>query len=258
MLILQRLTMQDNGDANGTKTLIWTDTNMSKVLRFNFSRDVNDPLNPFNLDPTDLNITMNSDYVGTAPIGAVTVNDDDSGKATATGNTLMVYGRTHASRQRYDGNSGDANIYYEVYCFATDTSGILCIPTLLSANISPDLRRTDDIRWYINEIHDTADGTVGTVVQEGGEDEVNATTPTAATPARTTLTYDESSGYPYKTTMENNASNWLIHNEDNIDATVNQFQVEFTSQGSWSGEQDTTTTTTDNNTSTVTNRRSMW
>ncbi|MDO9266106.1 MAG: hypothetical protein Q7U00_03390, partial [Sulfurimonas sp.] len=49
-------------------------------------------------------------------------------------------------------------------------------------------------------------------------------------------------GYPYKTTMHNNASIWLIQNETNPNATTNEFQVEFTDQADWSGAHDTSNT----------------
>lgn len=72
------------------------------------------------------------------------------------------------------------------------------------------------------------------------------------------MTYDGSFGHPYKTTMENNASRWLIYNEDVPTATMNQFSVEFDrAGGAWSGEHKTDTTTKDQN-ATTTNRRIMW
>ena len=73
------------------------------------------------------------------------------------------------------------------------------------------------------------------------------------------LNYDDKTfGYPYKTTMENNASSWLIHNPKNPDATTNEFSVEFSRKsGGWSGKHDTDTVTKDHNV-TNTNRRSMW
>jgi hypothetical protein len=166
------------------------------------------------------------------------------------------YGRTHAARQRFVGNQGVANIYYEVYCFDT-ISGNDCNKTLLQDGVNS--RRTNDLRWYINTEHNTTnDGEVGLVTQQDGSALVGTTVPTLNTPAVSVLTYDETLGYPYKTTMENNASTWLIYNEDNINATTNEFSVEFEQiGGSWSGEHETNTTTNDTNV-TRTNRRSMW
>ena len=74
----------------------------------------------------------------------------------------------------------------------------------------------------------------------------------------TNLVYTGGRGYPYKATMENNASNWLIYSKYNSAATKNQFEVEFdTGAATWAGVRETNTTTTSNVTS-KTNRRSMW
>jgi len=72
------------------------------------------------------------------------------------------------------------------------------------------------------------------------------------------LKYDKSFGYPYKTTMENNASSWLIYNDYDSTATKNQFSVEFEGGDSyWSGVHETNSSTKDSD-AIRTNRRSMW
>ena len=58
--------------------------------------------------------------------------------------------------------------------------------------------------------------------------------------------------------MENNASNWLIYNKYNPNATTNEFQVEFIKPGGdWAGVHETNSTT-NKNASDNTNRRLMW
>ena len=249
---------KDNGDINGTKSLVWADTNLSKVLRFNFPRSTNSAVNPFDLNATDLNITLSSNYSGTAPIGNAVISSDNSGISTATGSAKMLYGRTHASRQRYEGNSGTANIYYEVFCFRTDSNGVTCNKNLLPNGINS--KRTDDIRWFINENHTVVSGNAGKVVEKDSKNNVTSAGVTSGNhPDNSTLmTYNENIGYPYKTTMENNASSWLIYNPDDPTATRNEFSVEFekTVTG-WSGEHETDTTTKDP-VSVKTNRRVLW
>jgi hypothetical protein len=66
-----------------------------------------------------------------------------------------------------------------------------------------------------------------------------------------------SKGYPYKTTIQNEASPWLIYNESDPAATRNEFQVEFNNAGVWSGKYDTETTTK-NSSAKDTNRRIIW
>lgn len=223
-------TQFDSNDTNGTAEFNY---------KINFDRNVTKVVNPFMVVVTDINATDVDAVNGT--------NSVDS-------NATFLFGRTHASRQRYEGPTGTANIYFESYCFTG------CDKTLLNG-FSPSMLRTDDVRWYINEAHVlTNDGLAGAVSEKATSVKVTATplTTTNPPPQTTTLTYNPTnSGYPYKTTMENNASNWLIQNETNPIATTNEFQVEFNNQGDWTGENETSTTTKDSNTS-ITNRRIMW
>jgi hypothetical protein len=168
-----------------------------------------------------------------------------------------LYGRTHASRQRYQVPTGTANIYYEAYCFGT-IGGNNCNKILLPQGINS--KRTDDIRWFINESHTLNEGNAGTVTEKATTTHVAVAGSTSGDhpDTSTLMTYDETQGYPYKTTMENNASRWLIYNRDNPTATRNQFQVEFEDAASgWSGAHETNTTTKDVGT-VKTNRRIMW
>lgn len=211
--------------------------------KINFDRNATKVVNPFMVVVNDLNVT----------------DKDGASGAKAGGNATFLFGRTHASRQRYyDATApyqGLANIYYESFCF-----GALCNKTLLPNGINST--RTDDVRWYVipNPFHTTpTDGVVGTVVQKGGLNIVTASpqAPTTGNPSTTTLTYTGAKGFPYKTTMENNASIWLIQNETNPNATKNEFQVEFDLSGGWTGEHETNTTTK-TPAGTTTNRRIMW
>ncbi|MCK9455172.1 MAG: hypothetical protein WCY51_05985 [Sulfurimonas sp.] len=256
-----------NGTMNnpaGTITLGTNDFNQSNsgaantILNLNFDRNVTNVLNPERITfsaydancstPTDC--TMNADLVA---------DKTTQGTINLDLNLTHLYGRTHASRQRYDGNTGTANIYFESYCFGT-VGGNTCDRALLPNGVNS--RRVDDVRWFINDNHNIAnDGNVSIVVQRGGAnvpaDTVVATDNPIGNPSVTTLDYDGSRGYPYKTTMENNASLWLIYNESNPFANRNEFQVEFDNVGDWTGESETDTTTRSVGGAT-TNRRLMW
>ena len=173
----------------------------------------------------------------------------------------FYYGRAHAGKQRYqvpDDSPYPANIYYEVYCFGNGCD------TNVVKSINPQLTHVDDIRWYQNPLHSASnDGNTTAVFEQDGINKVTPTYPfpplwNSTNPATVQLTYDGSLGYPYTTTMEINASGWLIYNENNANATSNPFQVEFNQAGTgWSGERETSTTTKAPNTS-KTNRRTMW
>lgn len=246
-----------DGDANGTRTIAWNENNTSQYLRFNFQRDVNQTANPFDVNGGDLNITITSNYIDPDDMDTAEITGSRIGTIQpADGNVTFLYGRTHASRQRYQEDSGTANIYFESYCFGSG-----CTKTLLPNGINST--RTDDVRWYVNGAHTVPDdGAVGIVVQKGGAnvaaDIVDATDNPIGNPSITTIDYDENQGYPYKTTMQNEASLWLIYNESDSAATRNEFQVEFHNQGDWTGDNATDTTTNTPTDKASTNRRIMW
>lgn len=252
-------------DANLTTTADYFTFDMNGTMRtrtiLNFHRDINATANPEDINFTAFGVYDENNIFNADLSSSKTADDNGTGDI----NTLAIkhyYGRTHASRQRYEGPTGNANIYYEVYCFNT-TNGNQCDKILLQNGT--DSNRTDDIRWYINTNHNKAsDGDISTLlVRERGPNNVV----TEDFPSRNEaighitevkLDYDEFFGYPYKTTMENNASKWLIYNRDDPTATRNYFSVEFEKVGAdWSGEHNTSSTTT-NTGSAKSNRRSTW
>ncbi|MBE0514284.1 Ig-like domain-containing protein, partial [Sulfurimonas sp.] len=94
-------TQFDSNDTNGTAEFNY---------KINFDRNTSKVVNPFAVVVNEINAT-DTDNVSGVNIG---------------GNATFVYGRTHASRQRYQGDTGTANIYFESYCSGTD-----CVKTLL-------------------------------------------------------------------------------------------------------------------------------
>jgi len=223
-------TQFDSNDTNGTAEFNY---------KINFDRNTSKVVNPFAVVVNEINAT-DTDNVSGVNVG---------------GNATFVYGRTHASRQRYrvpEDNPYPANIYFESYCFGSG-----CDKTLLPNGVNST--RTDDVRWFRNLNHITpTDGAVGIVVQKGGvntaADIVDATDNPVGNPSITNLNYDGSRGYPYKATMQNEASLWLIYNESDPTANRNEFQVEFDDTGDWTGEHNTSTTTK----TPAGNRRIMW
>jgi len=221
-------------DAN--KTLFDTNAIADFNLSINFNREKNNSINPFIFTLKDINIT-----------------DEDNASSTISTNqdATFVYGRTHSSRQTFVGNTGSSNIYFEVYCNSSD-----CNKTLLQNKTSPNLKHTNDMRWFINENHSIPnDGTIGIVTQKYGNG-INITTQDA-NPSTATFKYEEKYGYPYKTTIQNSASSWLIYNPDDATSTKNSFQVEFIKIGEWTGEKETDTTTKNIGSAKI-NRRTIW
>jgi len=242
---------QKLGFEKGTVNILFDEENTTKQLSFNFNRAVNNSINPFVVKGSDTNLTAISSYT------AIGDTVDVKGNKVAENNATFLYGRTHASRQRYVGNSGKAFIYYEAYCSAGS-----CNKSLLPDGLNS--KNTNDLRWFVNSKHNTlSDGNItndeifekaNTLVIENFTNR-NETLPYVSS---VELIYNESQGYPYKTTMENNASSWLIYNEHDENAIRNEFSVEFSKEsGNWSGKHETDTVTKDYNTPN-TNRRSMW
>ncbi|MGE4419974.1 MAG: hypothetical protein AB7D38_09090 [Sulfurimonas sp.] len=257
-----------NGTMNNPASTLTLGTNdfnqtnngsVNTLLNLNFNREVNTSVNPERLtfSTYDSNCSVITDCTMNADL---ITNKLADGSRILNLNVTHLYGRTHASRQRYNTPlNNQANIYFESFCFGT-VGGNTCNKTLLPNGITS--RRVDDVRWFINDDHNiTNDGSVGIVLQKGGAnviaDIVDATDNPIGNPSITTLNYDESKGYPYKTTMQNEASTWLIYNESNVNAITNEFQVEFDNIGAWTGEHETNTTTKTPEGAT-TNRRIMW
>ena len=234
---------------NLPSTLFTTDHNGTADLsvRINFKRDKSQSLNPFVVHFNDINISDQSEP-------SLTVYNENDHNISLDGN--LLYGRTHATRHRFKDKNGTAFIYFEAYCYGSG-----CSKTLLPNGV--DSNSTDDPRWFKNTLHTSISGVAGSVNQKGfaiGAGHVTGTTTSNTNPASTTLNYNAwaTKGYPYKTTMENNASSWLIYNKYDSTDTKNEFEVEFENPNSdWAGRHETNTTT-NSNAASRTNRRSMW
>ena len=238
------------GFTGGLKSVLWTETNSSQNIMFNFQRDTNVTLNPFVINGSNVNLTANSTYPSVPVV---------TGSTVSSSSATFIYGRTNAPRQRINGNSGTALIYYEAFCSGVDSNGTTCNKSFLPNG--PSSKSNDDPRWFKNTLHNVATlNHVGVVAQKSGLGIVTAGTANNANPSSVTLTYTEANtrGYPYKTTMENTPATWLVYNKyDSLD-TTNEFEVEFEGgSSSWAGKHETDTTTNAGGTI-KTNRRSMW
>ncbi len=212
------------------------------IVYFNIDRNVSKSLNPIQITLVDANTSTSwmTNPGSPAAFNGTTLNKSYN----------FLYGRAHAPKQRYSVPEDApyiADIYYEAYCY-----GVGCDKTLL-----PSTKHTDDIRWYKNTTHTTGnDGNVSAVTEKGS---IGKVTPDSlsntANPTTVNLPYDGSYGYPYTTTMELNASKWLIYKED---GTANSFQTEYNKASTgWSGKHETSAETNTTG-SAKTNRRTMW
>jgi len=239
-------------DINVTKTLATTDArvqttqayfikdlngSMNTLLNLNYNREANASANPklitvnhYEVNCTNAltDCTFNADLIN---------NKTTHGIINIDANVSHYYGRTNAPRQVFIGNIGTVPIYYEIFCNGTGCNQALLLNAAASTN-------NDDPRWFVNTTHNIADsGVVGNITQKHAIGTVSVDLVSAANPADANLTYNFSKGYPYKTSMENNASSWLIYNRYDINDTNNEFEVEFQSgESSWTGKHETVNT----------------
>ncbi len=246
-LLENNITNQSIGFINGNATLDTTGLDSNRNLFFNFSRDTSTALNPFRVNSADVSINISSVYA-TTTITAAAVNP--------LNNATFVYGRTNSPLSRFgENNNQSAFIYYEIYCnLATG-----CNKTLLP---STNPTYTDDPRWFVNTTHTLVSGTAGNINQKGygvgGGYVTQNTAPDGSATNFVILSYNGTRGNPYKTTMENTPSNWLVYNRYDSSDTNNEFIISFEGgKNSWAGK-NTSKTRVDRNASTTSNRRSLW
>ena len=254
---------------NSTAPVVVIDSNFTKisagslatVLNLNFERTPNNPQNPetiaFTNYEVNCSVSANCRYVAGVESG-VLVSGEAGGSVDINQSIRHYYGRTHAPRQQFiypkgltTSDPAIAFIYYEVYC-----SGTGCDKTLLQDGLTSNT--TDDPRWFVNTQHTSGYGNANTIKQKNSLNIVTATNASGNAPDSTNLVYTGGKGYPYRTTMENNASNWLIYDKYNPGVIANEFDVEFLkSSSNWAGVHETDNNTKDT-ASDKTNKRSMW
>jgi len=229
---------------------------MRTRLNMNYVREKNTTINPTTL--TFIKYQVNCTNAATdCTFNADLVNNKTTKGIKDLNSTIPIrhyYGRTHAPRTTINGSDGNVSMYYEVFC-----NGATCNKALLQDGTNSNT--TDDPRWFVNTKHTNEAGTAAqtTTIQKNAAKVTVTREANGNHPDYIGLHYDDStSGYPYKATMENNASNWLIYNKYNPNATTNEFQVEFIKPGGdWAGVHETNSTT-NKNASDNTNRRLMW
>lgn len=226
-------------------------------LHMNFARSVNNAINPLVVSFIDFNVTCTIS-ANCQMKADLTSAHEAVGQKLIPGTVTHYYGRVHAPRYRISDNTGTSRLYYEVYCDPNTASNPCTIinPGDHALTMPNRLLSVDDIRWYRNEAHTS-----------GIEGDINASLPPKGLDALTlnsrvdydqaSFIYDESKGYPYKTTIQIPSDSWLIYNKFDAAATVNFFELEFNSAGRSVGKH-IGVSNTDSNASRNTNRRIQW
>jgi len=250
---------------NTNKVIVKGNNNLQEwISPLNFTNGVGKAKVHFNIDRNN-SVSLNPVAITVIDVNTSTAWMSNPGSPkNFTGATLnksfnYIYGRTNAPRQRFVGNTGTAFIYYQGYCSGTDVNNNTCDKSLLPDGTSSV--SNDDPRWFNNPLHNSSTdgiaGTAATIIQKNGQTDVTTTSLSTHNPESARLQY-HGSDYPYKTTMTNKPSPWLIYNKYKSDTNTTEFEVEFTNNNSqWAGQHETNTSTT-KNASDMTNRRSMW
>jgi hypothetical protein len=127
------------GFVGGNRTITWNESNVSTQLRFNFKRDVNQTVSPFDVNGSDLNISISSEYTDSVDGDSASINGDKN--ESATGKSTFVYGRFVPRNVRIFGSVPfSVNGWYEVYG----------TPTLSGTSLTPSKNGT---LWFTNQLH---------------------------------------------------------------------------------------------------------
>ena len=190
-------------------------------MLFNFTRDINKTDEPFKIARNDFNITNVIDQNNTTGSDFDRTNDQ---------NATFYYGRVYSTDYRGPTDI-DTTIRYEVYCKDCNKTALG-----ITGTQSPT-----SLNWYTNPLHVNNDGNVTTFT--------SATTGAKATTINPTTTPNNgianglenhnrhlrNANAPYTDRIQMTPSTWLLYNPFNAGATTNDFNVEFTRTGSWSG-----------------------
>ena len=261
-------------DANGTHMIPWNESNATQKIMFNYERLINQTVNPFDVNGTELNITVVSTYTGTAPEGTAVIDGDGVGDRNAT----FQYARTRSSKFFYDDitdPSAITPIFIDVYC---DLGPASCF----GLNVDTINGQTNEFNWWLSWNHSRSRNDGNITLEIGGVIE-GAGSPTVSAPPKPNI--DSSGGADQTVTVTANATtlpmtveidlvtdntltnytnSWLIYNSAVVFATPADtippdpfYKVRFIGTSGWAGH-GKTGHVVDSNASIKKNRRLGW
>ncbi|MDD3500328.1 MAG: Ig-like domain-containing protein [Sulfurovum sp.] len=224
-------------EANGTHTITYE----SQRLLFNYKRNNNQPVNPFSVPVSDINITVASTYPGKSGTQKIVTG---SGVGGVDSNATFYFGRAKASRDFYDveGTVAKTPITVQVYCNVFPTCPLF--PDTIQVGGQTDLSH-----WWLSLYHNevSGDGEItlqdpvavlgnGTAsvdndvnIENGVDETIRVTHQSGALP----VTYDINMTAPPSTPI---TDSWLIYNAGSPTLIPNPFyKVRFTGDAGWAG-----------------------
>lgn len=251
-------------DENGTHNIPWDESNTTQQLMFNYTRDNDQTVNPFMVDGTDLNITVQSTYTDGSTPSSPTVIE---GSGIADRNATFYFGRAKSSKFFYDNISASfvtTPISVVVYCDVFPTC------TELTDNIQIT-GKINEPHWWLSfeHVETTGDGNItlqtGTITPASGtatvttdvniltnavDDNVVVTNTNGTVPMTVEIDLD--------TTPSTDTNSWLIYNPDSPTLNPDPFyKVRFIGQSGWAGH-GKTGHVVDSNASKEINKRLSW
>ena len=189
-------------------------------INLNFARRVNVAKNPFTVPDNIFTFTG--------------VRDDDNvpgatytAPLAPTSSSQFYYGIVYAPDYKGPLRGFNAKVYFGVFCNACNTTNYPIASSALLPSAS---------NWFLNTTHNTtAQGQVNLY------DSANTNSQTTITPRPNIangiqiIRLLSASSTPVTDTIRMNASNWLIFNPANENATFNTFNVSFTGAPNWGG-----------------------
>ncbi len=254
-------------EANGTHAIAWNDSNLTQRLMFNYQRNNNQPLNPFTVPQSDINISVASTY--TSNISGATKTVTGTGVETDDRNATFYFARAKSSKFFYDDvtDSIQTPISVVVYC---DT-----YPTCSELN---NEMMINEPYWWLSVDHDeaTGDGNITlvsppSIIIGAGNPTITPDTDITIIPVQpqpgidTDVYVNSGAGATLPLTvgihLNTGTSDWLIYNPYDAISLPNPFyKVRFigpSSTSDWAGHGDTGHVV-DSNTSIKKNRRLGW
>ncbi|MBL4730627.1 MAG: hypothetical protein JKY28_04575 [Sulfurimonas sp.] len=266
-----------NRDIHITTTAGYFPRNMGGSLdtttRLNYAREVNATANPEQITFLRYNVQdSNNTFTADLNPGNFTNGSSDINKsATQNLDVTHFYARTAGKRTTIICDSAVANctsggtepdvfLYYEVFCNGV-LNGNVCSPALLPRDANGNTQQKTDTRWFMSLDHNISNyGDLnsstdsyysGNTYLPNGINYANNYT------LNSQHSYQIANGLPYTAVMDDNVSEWLVYDENNASAVLNNHTVIFRRQTEWSGDHEADSKTTTDRVKRV-NRRIMW
>ncbi len=217
-------------DANGTHLIDWDDSNESHRLMFNYNKNIQNPINPFIVDGSEVDINVSSIYTGSSG------SDTIIGGNIADQNATFYYSRVKSSKFFYDnvtGSSMRTPISIVIFCNIYPTC----------SELSSDIQtsgKTNESHWWLSRDHDTAskDGNITLSVGAGS----GTVTPAIANinnadngVNNSVVVSNTSTTSPSVVDIHLNTSSWLEYDPSGIANPIPFYRVRFIGTSGWTG-----------------------